>query len=73
MVRAIAFFALVEAARHGEYCATFHGFRVQAIRRGPAPEADAGVEINLTVSLGKHLVERGVATAGDADGTEPCA
>ena len=47
MVRAIALLALLEAARHGEYRATFRGFRVHALRRRPAPDAEAFVEVNL--------------------------
>lgn len=71
MVRAIALLALLEAARHGEYRATFHGFRVQALRQCSAPGADAFVEVNLCVSLGKTVVERGLVATTDADAMEP--
>lgn len=71
MVRAIALLALQEAARHGEYRATFHGFRVQALRKCLAPEAEAFVEVNLCVSLGKTVVERGLIATTDADAMEP--
>lgn len=71
MVRAIALLALLEAARHGEYRATFHGFRVQALRQCSAPGADVFVEVNLCVSLGKTVVERGLVATTDADAMEP--
>ena len=71
MVRAIALLALQEAARHGEYRATFHGFRVQALRKCLAPGAEAFVEVNLCVSLGKTVVERGLVATTDAGAMEP--
>jgi len=71
MVRAIALLALLEAARHGEYRATFRGFRVQALRQRPVPGADAFVEVNLCVSLGRALIERSVLATNDAETTEP--
>lgn len=71
MVRAIALLALQEAARHGEYRATFHGFRVQALRKCLAPGSEAFVEVNLCVSLGKTVVERSLVAATDADAMEP--
>lgn len=71
MVRAIALLALLEAARHGEYRATFRGFRVQALRRRPTPDADAFVEVNLCVSLGRAVIERSVLATSDAEATEP--
>lgn len=71
MVRAIALLALVEAARHGEYRATFHGFRVQALRQCPPPGADAFVEVNLCVSLGKTVIERSLLATTDAEAMEP--
>ncbi|MBE0613763.1 MAG: hypothetical protein IH604_08875 [Burkholderiales bacterium] len=58
MVRGIARLALLEAARQGEYRASFHGFRVQALRQCSAPGSDVFVEVNLCVSFGKNLVER---------------
>ena len=67
MVRAIALLALLKAARHGEYCATFHGFSVQALRQCSAPGFEAVVEVNLCVSLGKTIVERGLVATTDAD------
>lgn len=71
MVRAIALLALLEAARHGEYRATFRGFRVQALRQRPAPDAEAFVEVNLCVSFGRAVIERSVLATNDADATEP--
>jgi hypothetical protein len=71
MVRAIALLALQEAARHGEYRATFHGFRVQALRKCLTPGAEAFVEVNLCVSLGKTVVERGLIATTDAGAMEP--
>ena len=67
MVRAIALLALLEAARHGEYRATFHGFGVQALRRCTAPGSKAVVEVNVCVSLGKTIVEHGLVATTDAD------
>ena len=58
MVRAIALIALLEAARNGEYRASFHGFRVQALRQCAVPGAEVFVEVNLCVSLGKNVFER---------------
>ncbi len=71
MVRAIALLALLDAARHGEYRATFRGFRVHALRQRPAPDADAFVEVNLCVSLGRAVIERSVLATTDAEATEP--
>ena len=71
MVRAIALLALQEAARHGEYRATFHGFRVQALRKCLAPGSETFVEVNLRVSLGKTVIERSLVAATDADAMEP--
>jgi hypothetical protein len=70
MVRAIALLALVEAARHGEYRATFRGFRVEALRQC-LPGADAFVDVHLCVSLGRAVVERGNVVASDAGAAEP--
>jgi hypothetical protein len=71
MVRAIALLALQEAARHGEYRATFHGFRVHALRKCLAPGSEAFVEVNLRVSLGKTVIERSLVATTDADAMEP--
>lgn len=71
MVHAIAMLALVEAARRGEYRATFRGFRVQALRQCPEPGADAFVEVNLCVSLGETVIERSLLAATDAGAAEP--
>ena len=71
MVRAIALLALQEAARHGEYRATFHGFRVQALRKCLAPGSETFVEVNLRVSLGKTVIERSLVATTDADVMEP--
>lgn len=70
MVRAIALLALLEAARDGEYRATFHGFRIHARRQCPAG-ADAVVEVNLCVSLGKAIVERSLVATAHAGAVEP--
>ena len=71
MVRAIALLALLEAARRGEYRASFHGFRVQALRQSSAPGAHVFVEVNLCVSLGKFVVERSLVVMGMPQ--PPCA
>ena len=71
MVRAIALLALQDAARHGEYRATFHGFHVQAWRKCSSPGSEAFVEVNLCVSLGKTVIERSLVATSDADAMEP--
>ena len=71
MVQAIALLALLEAARHGEYRATFRGFRVQALRQCAAQDADSVAQVNLCVSLGKTVVVRGLVATTDAGAMEP--
>ncbi len=71
MLRAIALLALLEAAHQGEYHASFHGFRVQALRQGSAPGSDVFVEVNLCVSLGANLVERSLVAMSISQ--PPCA
>ena len=71
MVQAISLLALLEAARHGEYRATFRGFRVQALRKCPVQGTDTFVEVNLCVSLGMTVVERSLVTTTDASAMEP--
>ena len=71
MVRAIVTLALVEAARRGEYRATFRGFRVRALRQCSAPGADAFVEVDLCVSLGETVIERSLLAATDPGAAEP--
>lgn len=67
MVQAIAQLALLEAARHGEYRATFHGFSVVARRQCPISGDDVVVAVNLCVLLGRTVVERSlVRTMNDA-------
>ena len=67
MIRAIARLALLEAARHGEYRATFHGFSVLARRQCPISGNDVVVAVNLCVLLGRTVVERSlVRTMNDA-------
>jgi hypothetical protein len=58
MVRALVVLAVFEAARNGEYRASFHGFRVQAVRQCPVPESRVLVGVDLCVRLGTTLVER---------------
>jgi len=71
MVRAIALLALLDAARHGEYRATFHGFCVDA-RRKPSPSGvDTSVEVDFCVSLGKIVVERGLVATTNTEAMEP--
>ena len=70
MVRAIARLALCEAARHGEYHASFHGFAVDALRASPAAGADIS-EVVFRVSHRAILVERGVALVSAAQTVMP--
>jgi hypothetical protein len=56
MVRAIAMVGLLEAARRGEYRASFHGFRIQAVRQR-ATQVAAFVEVKLCVTWEGHPVE----------------
>ena len=58
MVRAIALLALLEAMHHGEYRATFHGFRVEAVRRHGLGHIASSVEVSLAVTLAGTVVER---------------
>lgn len=58
MVRAIAALALLKAGRHGEYHASFRGFRVQALRVLASQGAVGTVQVNVAVTLGGHLVDR---------------
>jgi hypothetical protein len=57
MVRAIAMVVLLEAARRGEYRASFHGFRIQAARRRACPPVAAFVDVKLCVTWDGHPVE----------------
>ena len=86
MVRAIATVVLLEAARRGEYRASFHGFRIQAARRRTGSPVAAFVEVRLCVTWEGHPVELNVvrmepqeasatlrerSEAADAVGMEP--
>lgn len=71
MVRSIALLALMEAVRHGRWGASFHGFRVQAQRQGPARGFAAFTEVSLSVSLGQAVVARFRVTANYASAMEP--
>ena len=75
MVRAIAQLALLEAARHGEYRATFRGFGVQAVRQCSPSGAQPFLAVILSVSFGKTLIERGLVVTTEAGAMElnPCA
>jgi len=55
MVRAIALQALCEAARFGEYRASFRGFEVLA-RRQPMWSPDACIAVRLAVTLPKAII-----------------
>lgn len=57
MVRAIALLALLEATRHGEYRATFRGFRVEAVRRDGLGRGALTVETHLVVTFDGTVVE----------------
>ncbi len=71
MVRSIALLALKEAVRHGRWGASFHGFRVQAQRQGPARGGAALTEVSLSVSLGQAVVARCRVTTNYAEAMEP--
>jgi hypothetical protein len=86
MVRAIAMVVLLEAARRGEYRASFHAFRIQAARQPTGSPVAAFIEVRLCVTWDGHPVELNVmrmeppevsATLGDgseaagANGLEP--
>ena len=60
MVRAIARCALAEAARLGQYHASFHGFRVDALRQCHSASSDVSA-VSFLVSHRARLIERGVA------------
>ena len=71
MVRSIALLAIMEAQRHGRWGASFHGFRVQALRQGPARGFAAFTEATLLVSLGQAVVARCRVTTNYAEAMEP--
>ena len=71
MVRSIALLALMEAVRHGRWGASFHGFRIQAQRQGPAPGFAAFTEVSLSVSLGQAVVARCRVITNYAQAMEP--
>ena len=71
MVRSIALLAIMEAQCHGSWDASFHGFRVQALRQGPARDVGALTEVSLSVSLGKALVARCRVVTNYAQAMEP--
>ena len=71
MVRSIALLALMEAQRHGRWGASFHGFRVQALRQGSARRGAALTEVSLSVSLGKAVVACSVVATNYAEAMEP--
>ena len=71
MVRSIALLALMEAVRHGRWGASFHGFRVQALRQGAARGCAALTEVSLSVSFGKAVVTRCRVIANHASAMEP--
>lgn len=71
MVRSIALLALMEAQRHGRWVASFHGFRIQALRQGPARGCAALIEVSLSVSLGKIFVARCRVITNYAQAMEP--
>jgi hypothetical protein len=64
MIRAIVLLAVGEAARHGHYRASFHGFRVSAQRQAVPSCAGDPVELELCVSLGQRIVQRIRLTLG---------
>ena len=71
MVRSLVRLALREAVRHGSYAASFHGFRIQALREGPPRGSVALAEVCLSVRLGEALVARFRVLANHAQGMEP--
>ncbi|MDK9716119.1 MAG: hypothetical protein OEL86_18740 [Sulfuritalea sp.] len=71
MVRSIALLALMEAQRHGRWGASFHGFRFQAQRQGPARGFAAFSEVSLSVSLGKAVVAHCRVITNYAQAMEP--
>ncbi len=71
MVRSIALLALMDAVRHGRWVASFHGFRIQAQRQGPARGFAALTEVSLSVSLGQAVVARFWVTMNYAEAMEP--
>ena len=71
MVRAIAWHGLRVAASYGEYHATFHGFRVQAIRLAGVPGFDRCVEVRVSVSFAGLEIECAKWATADPDVVEP--
>ena len=56
MLRAIAHGALLEAAHHREYRASFHGFQVHARRERALPGFGDLLEVRLCVTFGNALL-----------------
>jgi len=71
MVSSIVLLALMEAARHGRWGASFHGFHVQALRQGPARGGATLTEVSLSVSLGQAVVARCRVITNYAQAMEP--
>lgn len=65
MVRAIALLALFEAARHGNYRASFHGFQVWAWRQPALRASDVAIDVKFLVTLGRNMAERGTVSMQD--------
>lgn len=58
MVRAIALQALWEAARYGEYRASFRGFDFLALRQVVETGSDRSIGVSLVVRMRRVPVER---------------
>lgn len=71
MVRSIVLLAIIEAQRQGRWGASFHGFRIQALRQGPEQGCAALTEVSLSVSLGQAVVARCRVTTNYAEAMEP--
>ena len=57
MLRAISLHAVVHAAHHREYRASFHGFHVHALRQRSIPGFDGLRAVSLCVTFGRTLLE----------------
>jgi hypothetical protein len=71
MARSIALLALMEAQRHGRWGASFRGFRIQALRQGPAGGFATFSEVSLSVSRGQAVVARFRVITNYAEAMEP--
>lgn len=73
MVRATALLALLEAARCGHCHASFHGFRICALRESTMVGSDTTVDVSFFVSHRANSLECGVVSVCVPQDSRHCA